>query len=266
MSDKEFAGKVALITGAASGIGAATAAAFAAAGAKVVLLDLDAAGLAEQVAKIGEERARAVTLDLTDTAETRRALNDITKTEGKPNHLVNCAGSFIAAGVEATPAQWHRVLDVNVAASAMLTAATSELMQAGDTVVNVSSISAHVAQPNRWTYNATKAAILALTRGQAMDLSAKRIRVNAVSPGWIWTPEVQKAAEGNREQWEPIWGRYHLLRRLGEPSEVADAIMFLSGSKSTFITGTELLVDGGYSAMGPEGLGDDAKFAGSDYK
>src|SRR5690606_31995326 len=136
--------------------------------------------------------------------------------------------------------------------------------QSGAAIVNVASVSAHIAQPNRWTYSASKGAIVTLTKCMALDLSADGIRVNAVSPGWIWTPEVAKAAEGDRERWEPIWGRFHILRRLGEPEEVAEAVLFLSSDRASFVTGAELMVDGGYSAIGPEGLGDSSRFAGSD--
>jgi NAD(P)-dependent dehydrogenase (short-subunit alcohol dehydrogenase family) len=133
----------------------------------------------------------------------------------------------------------------------------------GGAIVNVASISAHIAQPNRWTYNACKGAVVTLTKCQALDLSVDGIRVNTVSPGWIWTPEVLKAAGGDRKRWEPVWGRFHMLRRLGEPSEVAKAIVFLCSDDASFITGAELAVDGGYMAMGSEGLGDQSSFAGS---
>lgn len=129
--------------------------------------------------------------------------------------------------------------------------------------MNISSVSAHVAQPNRWTYNACKGAIITLTKCQALDLAPYGIRVNAVSPGWIWTPEVAKAANGDRARWEPIWGRYHMLRRLGEAREVARAILFLCSDDASFITAAELAVDGGYLGMGSEGLGETSAFAGS---
>lgn len=130
-------------------------------------------------------------------------------------------------------------------------------------IVNMSSVSAHIAQPVRWTYNAAKGAVAQLTRCMAMDL-APEIRVNTVSPGWIWTREVDKAADYDREKWGPIWGKFHLLRRLGEVEEVAAATAFLLSDEASFITGTDLYVDGGYLAMGSEGLGETSSFAGSE--
>lgn len=270
VSTPQFDGRVAVITGGASGIGAATAAGFLAEGAAVLLIDLNGDALATQAAALGRvadpARIDTAAVDVVDTAAVGTALSRLADTRGGIHHVVNAAASFVNGGVDATREDWSRSLSVNVAASAMLTAAASRHMPPGSTVVNVSSISAHVAQPGRWTYNATKAAILALTRGQAMDLAPAGIRVNAVSPGWIWTPEVEKAAGDERERLGEVWGGYHLLRRLGEPAEVADAILYLSGPRASFITGAELLVDGGYSAMGPEGLGETAKFAGSDIR
>jgi len=90
--------------------------------------------------------------------------------------------------------------------------------------------------------------------------------VNSISPGWIWTPEVNKAAEmdgGGREKWEPVWGEYHMLRRCGEPREVAAAALFLLSDDASFITGADLAVDGGYMGLGPEGLGKTSVMAGT---
>ena len=82
----------------------------------------------------------------------------------------------------------------------------------GGAIVNISSISAHIAQPNRWTYNAAKGAVNQLTRCMALDLAPYGIRVNTLSPGWIWTREVDKACGGDRAKWGPVWGKYHILR------------------------------------------------------
>jgi NAD(P)-dependent dehydrogenase (short-subunit alcohol dehydrogenase family) len=108
-----------------------------------------------------------------------------------------------------------------------------------------------------------KGAVAQLTRCAALDLAPDRIRVNSVSPGWIWTREVEKAAEGQREKYGPIWGQYHMLGRLGYPVEIAGPVLFLLSDDASFITGTDLPVDGGYNGLGPEGLGQTTKIAGS---
>jgi NAD(P)-dependent dehydrogenase (short-subunit alcohol dehydrogenase family) len=97
----------------------------------------------------------------------------------------------------------------------------------------------------------------------ALDLAIHKIRVNTLSPGWIWTREVDKAANYDREKWGPIWGKYHMLRRLGEVEECAAPAAFLLSDEASFITGTELMVDGGYCGLGSEGLGESSTFAGS---
>ena len=264
-SDVDFTGKTAVVTGAASGIGAATAALLASSGATVALLDINAEGAQAHAKQLEADGARATALevDVSDAAAVQAAIAKVADQYGDLHALVNCAVSFIAKGADATTAEWERSLGVNVRGYANLVSACAPHMPSGSAVVNVSSISAHIAQPNRWTYNATKGAIVTLTKCQALDLSEQGVRVNVVSPGWIWTPEVEKAAEGDRARWEPIWGRFHMLRRLGEATEVAKAIRFLLSEEASFITATELMVDGGYHGMAAEGLGDDAKFAGS---
>eukprot|EP00092_Neocalanus_flemingeri_P005367 GFUD01005783.1.p1 GENE.GFUD01005783.1~~GFUD01005783.1.p1 ORF type:complete len:163 (+),score=45.77 GFUD01005783.1:414-902(+) len=132
-------------------------------------------------------------------------------------------------------------------------------------VVNLSSISAHQTQPNRWTYAASKGAINILTKNMALDLAKFKVRVNSVSPGWIWSPEVAKAAaDGGREKWEPVWGKFHISNRLGDMSEVAGAVTFLASLDASFVNATDLKVDGGYGAMSAEGFGDTSSFAGTE--
>ncbi|MBK5238461.1 MAG: SDR family oxidoreductase [Actinomycetales bacterium] len=264
---KEFEGHIVIVTGAASGIGAATSKMFLERGASVALWDISDAGLSvltkALAATYGESRVAGFVVNVAHEDSVNQALAQVISRWGHVNHLVNSAANFVAAGLKATFEQWQDVLTVNVIGPAMLTAKVSTHMPRESTIVNISSISAHAAQPDRWTYNACKAAILALTRGQALDLRDHAIRVNSVSPGWIWTPEVARAAGDERERWERVWGKYHILERLGEADEVAEAVLFLSSKKASFITGTEVFVDGGYSAIGPEGLGETAKFAGA---
>jgi NAD(P)-dependent dehydrogenase (short-subunit alcohol dehydrogenase family) len=263
----DWTGKVAIVTGGASGIGEATVREFAAEGATPVILDLNEVH-GEQVASdlLAQGRpAHYRHLDVSDAEASMAVVKGVAAELGRVDFLVNDAASFINRGLDVTTADWERTLGVNVRGYANMVQACFEPMRAagGGAVVNIASISGHIAQPNRWTYNACKGAILALTRCQAMDLAPHHIRVNSVSPGWIWTPEVAKAAGGDRAKWEPVWGRYHLLRRLGEPREVARAVLFLCSDDASFITGTELTVDGGYLAMGSEGLGDTSSFAGT---
>jgi NAD(P)-dependent dehydrogenase (short-subunit alcohol dehydrogenase family) len=258
---------VAVVTGAASGIGAATSHELGERGHHVVVLDVraDEAGLIVDQLRHEGISAEVAACDVSNRDDTFAAMKSIIDSHGHVDVLVNNAVNFLARGVDATTDDWDAVLGVNVRGySNMVQAALPGLRRSPHgAIVNVASISAHVAQPARWTYNATKGAIVSLTRCMALDLAPDGIRVNCVSPGWIWTPEVEKAASGDRERWEPVWGQFHMLRRLGEPREVATAIAFLCSEDASFVTAAEFMVDGGYLGMGPEGLGDQSAFAGS---
>lgn len=260
-------GKAAVVTGGASGIGAAVVREFCSLGVNVVLMDIDAAG-AREVAEACSGPARVVAFpgDVSNREAAASCAQCAVDSFGRLDFLVNNAVSFIAKGLDATEADWQRSLGVNVQGYANLVQACHPHMRrAGQgAVVNVASISGYIAQPDRWTYNASKGAILSLTRCQALDLAPDRIRVNSVSPGWIWTREVMKAAGGDRARWEPVWGRYHMLRRLGEPEEVAKVIAFLCSDSASFVTAADLAVDGGYRGLGSEGLGESSTFAGTE--
>ncbi len=245
-----FAGTAVVITGGASGIGRATAEAFVASGAHTVLLDRDAPRLATTTAALGA--TTAVHGDVSRWEDCRAAARAAQDTGRPVRALVNCAASFLVKGEDATPGDWDTSLGVNVKGTSLMAGAVVPLLRAagGGAIVNVASISGYIAQPNCWTYNATKGAVLALSRCQALDLARDGIRVNSVSPGTIWTPQVERITGGDRAAWEPVFGPHHMLGRVGEPGEVASVILFLCGPGASFITGADVLVDGGYIGMG----------------
>lgn len=247
--------KVAIVTGGAAGIGEATAVLFAEEGAKVVVADLDkAAGdkTVEQIQKAGGD-AIFVKTDVSDEKAARRVCDEAVKRFGKLNILVNNAATFILKGIEADVEDWERSLRVNVIGSSLMSRYAVEKikMSSGGAIVNLSSISAFVAQPLFVTYSATKAALLQMTRNMAMDLAPFNIRVNCVCPGTILTratSDHMKRVGKTLKQFLAEEGPAHLLNRIGQPREVAYAILFLASDEASFITGTHLMVDGGYTA------------------
>jgi len=266
---ERFKDKVAIVTGGASGIGRAIVEELCKEGCSVGFTGISEIGIttAQELADQGFD-VLFCQGDMAGESFCRSAVARTLEKWGKINYLVNNAFSFTAKGLDATRADWERIFFVGPVAYAVMAQLVLEPMkqQSGGAIVNMSSISAFIAQPNRWTYNAAKGAVHNLTKCMAYDLAPYNIRVNSVSPGWIWTREVLKAAEiggGGRETWDPIWGEYHMLRRCGEPIECAGPTLFLLSDDASFITATDLAIDGGYMGMGPEGLGKTTVLAGS---
>jgi Dehydrogenases with different specificities (related to short-chain alcohol dehydrogenases) len=242
--------KVAIVPGGATKIGAAVVRAFREQGVKVVVADIDAEG----GKALEGDGITFVAANIRSDDDIAKIVATATETYGRIDFLVNVAATYLDNGAESTRTEWLEALDVNIVGSVMLMqAARAELAKNKGAIVNFGSISARVAQTGRWLYPVSKAAILQLTRNQAMDLAPDGIRVNAVSPGWTWSNIMDSLTGGDREKTDAVGADYHLFPRVGDPEEVAQAIMFLCSDEASFITGTDIRVDGGYTAMGPEG-------------
>lgn len=169
--------------------------------------------------------------------------------------IVNVAATYLDNGYNSTRAEWHMALDVNLVGGVILVqkALPHFRQRGGGCVVNISSISAKVIQPGRMLYSVSKAAISHVTRALAFQLADEKVRVNSVSPGWTWSDVIGSLTGNNKERASKVAADIQLLGRIGEPEEVAEAVLFLCSDRAAFITGADIAVDGGYSTMGPEG-------------
>jgi NAD(P)-dependent dehydrogenase (short-subunit alcohol dehydrogenase family) len=249
--DYGLQGRVALVTGAASGIGRATAELFAAMGARVLASDVDAGAGAAVAAALreGGAEARFVAADVTDGGAVRAAVADAVEAFGRLDCAANCAG--IGGGHASTHEypedEWDRIVAVNLRGTWLAMRAEIEAMLAGGgggAIVNVSSTLGLRGSPFGSPYSASKHGVLGLTRTAALEYAAQGIRVNAVCPGAIDTPMMDATFERFPGFREALTG-FVPMGRMGSPEEVAGAIAWLSSDAASFVTGEALTVEGG---------------------
>lgn len=248
--------KVAVITGAGSGIGRATALLFAKKGAKVLVVDLDSKEGSKTVDSIeghGGE-ARLVVADVSKASNVQRMVKTILELWGRLDILVNNAGIFTEGSVvETTEEDWNRVLGVNLDGVflCMKYCIPEMIKGGGGVIVNVGSEAGLVGIRNQVAYNVSKSGVIALTKSTALDFAENNIRVNCLCPGRVLTPLVEKVISDSEdpEGTRRVLSDDRPLKRMGKPEEIAAGILFLASDEAPYATGTILSIDGGYTAQ-----------------
>src|SRR5438128_2005009 len=256
MTDPAFSleKKTAIVVGAANGIGRATSLAFAAAGAAVVCADIEDAGAKATAAEIekGGAHALPVHLDVTDGASCRAAVAAAVERFGGLDVLMYGAADSdrTATVLELDEAAWNRVISINLTGAFLMVKAAIPAMitRGGGSVIMIASQLGRVASPGRPAYCATKGALIQLAKVLAADHAAQGIRANTISPGAIETRRMLRRWK-DMDEARKMMGPKHLLGRLGLPIEIARAAVYLASDASSFMTGSDLLIDGGYTAV-----------------
>jgi len=249
-------GKVAIVTGGALGIGKAAAKMLAKEGAKVAVTDVLGKELEQTVGEITKAGgvAKGWRLDVADEPQVKTVFAEVVAAFGGLHVLVNNAG---ISGVnkpthEVTSEEWDKVMAVNVKGLFFCTKhAIPYMKKAGRaSIINLSSIYGLVGGPDVPPYHASKGAVRLMTKTDAMLYASDQIRVNSIHPGYIWTPMVENFLNqmGNVEQGKKAAGALHPLGHIGEPDDIAYGILYLASDESKFVTGSELVIDGGYTA------------------
>ncbi|MFC4941921.1 SDR family NAD(P)-dependent oxidoreductase [Pseudonocardia sp. GCM10023141] len=249
-------GKVAVVTGAGSGIGAAAALRFAAEGASVAVIDIRAEAAQETADRIAKEQGQAIAIaaDVSSAAALEEAMDRVMREFGGIDVLYNNAGVDSSGSVSvAEEADWDRCMTINVKGTFLASRAALRHMDDGGSIINQGSVAGLVGIPNFAAYCAAKGAVIALTRQMAIDLAPRRIRVNVICPGTVYTPLMEPMlrarGDGDLEAGLAKTILKYPIGRLGAPEEIANVALFLACGQSSFMTGSVLTTDGGMTAQ-----------------
>jgi NAD(P)-dependent dehydrogenase (short-subunit alcohol dehydrogenase family) len=252
---REFEGKVAIVTGGSSGIGRACVRAFAARGARVVIADIQESESAETVRLVEADGGTALFIrcDVSRSDDVAEMVRRTVEAFGRLDYACNNAG---IEGVSAPTAEypeenWERVIGVNLTGAwlCMKHEIPQMLAGGGGAIVNISSILGHVTFAGSAAYTAAKHGLIGLTKAAAVDYATQGIRVNAVSPAFIYTPMLERAGFAEGSEMYTMVANMHPVKRMGTSQEVAEAVVWLCSDAASFVTGHSMLVDGGYVAQ-----------------
>lgn len=242
-------GKKAVVTGGARGIGASIAKAFAEVGADVAILDIiDGSETVDAIRKLGRD-SFYIKMDVSDEMDVERVIAEVEQRFGRIDVLFNNAGICICEKAEVmTLEQWNRIISINLTGIFIVAKAVGKIMiknKTGGTIVNTGSMSGHIVNypQEQCGYNAAKAGVIHLTKSLAMEWAKYSIRVNALSPGYIGSPMSIDAPL----EWQKIWFSWSPMPRMGDPDELQGAVLYMASEASSFMTGSEIIVDGGFT-------------------